>query len=264
MFKVAIILFSVLTLWTTCEARGISATPNNVLIQGRIVGGDEVALGAIPYQVAIKNTFGEFVCGGSIVAPEWILTAGHCMDWPKQYLKIVTGTVEWNKPGGEYTVEDVKVHCLYNKPTYHNDIALVRLSKPIEFDSNTAAVELATSNTLKDGDSVVLSGWGSLKAWGNAVSKLNKVSLKYLDHATCLSSVKNQKFVGDGHICTSTKESKGSCSYDSGGPLVDANNVQVGVVNGGEPCAIGYPDTFASVAYYHDWIVSTIAGNDAC
>nr|XP_014089859.1 chymotrypsin-2-like [Bactrocera oleae] len=264
MFKLAVILFSVLTLWTNCEARGINAAPSNVPIEGRIVGGDEVTLGAIPYQVSIQNTFGDHVCGGSIVAPEWILTAGHCLDWPKKYLKIVTGTVEWNKPGDEYFVEDVKIHCQFNKPMYHNDIALVRLSKPIVFDSYTAAVELATSNTMKNGDSVVLSGWGSAKAWGNAVKKLNKVSLKYLDYKTCLKTVKNKKFIGKGHICTSTKDGKGSCSYDSGGPLVDANNVQIGLVNGGQPCAIGYPDTFASVFYYHDWIVNTIAGNNAC
>lgn len=264
MFKATVILFSVLTLWTNCESRGINAVPNNVQIEGRIIGGNEVSQGAIPYQVSIQNTFGEFVCGGSIVAPEWILTAGHCMDWPKQYLKIVTGTVEWNKPGGEYTVEDVKIHCLYNKPMYHNDIALVRLNKPIVYDRYTQAVELAKTNTLKNGDSLVLSGWGSIRAWGNAIDKLNKVNLKYIDRKTCLKSVRNKKFVGVGHICTSTKDGKGSCSYDSGGPLVDANNVQVGIVNGGEPCAIGFADTFASVAYYHDWIVSTIEGKNAC
>ncbi|XP_011178290.1 chymotrypsin-2 [Zeugodacus cucurbitae] len=264
MYKVAVLFVSVLALWTNCEARVIDAAPNNVPIEGRIVGGNEVVKGELPYQVSIQNTFGEHVCGGSIIAPEWILTAGHCMDWPKKYLKIVTGTVEWNKPGGEYLVDDVKIHCLYNKPMYHNDIALVRLSTPIVYDKFTQPIQLATSNTLKDGDSLLLSGWGSIRAWGNAVNKLNKVSLKYMDYQTCVKSVRNKKFVGVGHICTSTKDGKGSCSYDSGGPLVDANNVQVGIVNGGEPCALGYPDTFASVAYYHDWIVSTIEGKNAC
>ncbi|XP_004536610.1 chymotrypsin-2 [Ceratitis capitata] len=267
MYKLVTVFLSVITLLSTCEARGIDLTPKNsneIKIVGRVVGGDEVTKGALPHQVAIYNTFGEFVCGGAIVAPEWILTAGHCMDWPKKYLKIATGTAQWEHPGAEYTAEDVKIHCLYNTPMYHNDIALIRLNKAIVYDSYTAPIELATSNTLQTGDDLVLSGWGAIRSWGNAVSTLKKVDLKYLDHATCESSVRNAKFLGDGHICTSTKDGKGACSYDSGGPLVDSNELLVGVVNGGEPCALGFPDTFASVAYYHDWITNTMAGSDDC
>ncbi|XP_053952819.1 chymotrypsin-2-like [Anastrepha ludens] len=260
--KFATILLFTFALWTNCEARVV--TSNNNAIEGRIIGGNEVSKGDLPYQVSIQNTFGEHVCGGSIVAPQWILTAGHCMDWPKKYLKIVTGTVEWQNPGAVYLVDDIKVHCLYNNPTYHNDIALIRLAKPIVYDNYTSAITLATNNTLKAGDELVLSGWGSKKAWGKAVDNLNKVSLEYMDYSTCTKSVRNAKFVGVGHICTSTAVGKGACSYDSGGPLVDANQQQVGIVNGGEPCALGYPDTFASVAYFHDWIIDTIEGKDAC
>ncbi|XP_017464128.1 PREDICTED: chymotrypsin-1-like [Rhagoletis zephyria] len=264
MYKIVIILLSALALWTSCAARDIGRVTNSNSIEGRIIGGYAIEKGVAPYQASIQNTFGEHVCGGSIIAPQWILTAGHCMDWPKKYLKIITGTVEWQNPGAVYLVDDIKVHCLYNTPMYHNDIALVRLTEPIVFDNYTAAVQLATNNTLQDGDDLVLTGWGSQKAWGNAINTLNKVSLEYLNYTECTKSVKNSKFLGNGHICTSTKSGKGACSYDSGGPLVDANQVQVGVVNGGEPCALGYPDTFASVSYFHDWIVSTIEGTSAC
>ncbi|KAI8117355.1 hypothetical protein FF38_04543 [Lucilia cuprina] len=252
----------------SCEGRGISEEQlqklQRQLIETRVIGGSEATEGLLPYQVSIQNTFGEHVCGGAIIAPEWILTAAHCSEWPKQYLKVVTGTVNWTKGDAEYLVEDMKVHCLYNKPMYHNDIALVRLNKPIVYNKLTQPIKLATSNTLKEGDKLTLSGWGSIKVWGRTPDILHTVQLNYMEHDKCFKNVKKSDWLGEGHICTDTSSGKGSCHGDSGGPLVDENNVLVGVVNWGEPCAVGRPDVFASVAYYHDWIRGILAGGDAC
>ncbi|XP_067628954.1 chymotrypsin-1 [Eurosta solidaginis] len=259
------ILFTTSTLLIIAAARTINPSAINKLNEGRIIGGSEVDVTAVPYQVSIQNTFGEHICGGSIIAPQWILTAGHCMEWPKKYLKIVTGTSQWKSPGVAYSVDYIKVHCKYNQPMYHNDIALVHLSQPIVYDTRTAPLQLTTKNLLKSGDDLLLTGWGGIKAWGNPVNKLNKVTVDYMDFQTCLKMVKNNQFVGEGHLCTSTKDGRGACTYDSGSPLVDpSTQMQVGIVNGGEPCALGYPDTFASVAYYNDWIVNTMADMSAC
>lgn len=258
---------TLLTIWK-CEARGIPQEPlqkiQKQMTETRIIGGTEAAEGSLPYQVSIQNTFGEHVCGGAIIAPQWILTAAHCSEWPKQYLKVVTGTVSWKNADAEYLVEDMKVHCLHDKPMYHNDIALIRLNKPIVYNNRTQPIKLATSNTLKEGDKLTLSGWGSVKVWGRTPDLLHTVQLTYMEHDKCLAEVKNSAWLGDGHICTDTSSGKGSCHGDSGGPLVDENNVLVGVVNWGEPCAVGRPDVFASVAYYHDWIRGVMAGESTC
>lgn len=55
----------------------------NVSCQGntRIVGGQEASLGQFPYQVVvyvIDSDGNAFICGGSIIDRNWILTAGHC------------------------------------------------------------------------------------------------------------------------------------------------------------------------------------------
>ncbi|KAH8311480.1 hypothetical protein KR044_006588, partial [Drosophila immigrans] len=220
----------------------------------RVVGGSDAPQAFAPYQVSIMNTFGEHVCGGSIINEYWILTAAHCTEWPKQYLKVVTGSNDYTKPGAEYSVETVKKHCEHDKPAYHNDIALLRLSAPIAFNERTQPVKMATQNALNTGDQVTLTGWGSVKAWGRYVTQLQKIDLAYLDHKSCESKVKNASWLGEGHICTLTKEGEGSCHGDSGGPLVDANHTLVGIVNWGEACALGYPDVFASVQYYQPWI----------
>lgn len=221
----------------------------------RVIGGTNAASGFAPYQVSIMNTFGEHVCGGCIIGSRYVITAAHCMEWPKQYLKIITGTLDFTKPAAEYLVDEVKIHCGHDKPAYHNDIALIHTAKAIVFDALTQPIRLAPKGSLpKVGDKLTLTGWGSTKTWGRYSTDLQKIDLRYIDHDNCQSRVRNANWLSEGHVCTFTQEGQGSCHGDSGGPLVDENQTLVGIVNWGEACAIGYPDVFASVAYYSDWI----------
>uniref|UniRef100_A0A1A9V6D4 Peptidase S1 domain-containing protein n=1 Tax=Glossina austeni TaxID=7395 RepID=A0A1A9V6D4_GLOAU len=64
-----------------------------------------------------------------------------------------------------------------------------------------------------------------------------------------------------GNICTFTQKGEGACFGDSGGPLVGNGSV-VGVVSFANPCALGFPDAYASPYFYLDWIRQTMQGNN--
>lgn len=103
------------------------------------------------------------------------------------------------------------------------------------------------------------------------------IELKAISKETCKYYYGDD--LHDGHMCTLTKSGRGACYVnnaieisdsenfpiflfvcstksfqgDSGGPLV-YDKYLIGVVNFAVPCGIGYPDAYASAAYYYHWI----------
>ncbi|XP_023163545.2 chymotrypsin-2 [Drosophila hydei] len=232
-------------------------------IEGRIVGGQAAEIGYAKYQVSLQPVLGYHNCGGAILNEQWIITAGHCVvTFPPEFIVVVTGTNRYAEPGGVYYAEEVHVHCMYDKPYMHNDIALVKVSKNITFDELTQPIALPVG-PVREGAEIVLTGWGSEVPNGNANENLQKISFGFVKLDECLAIFNQTSSMGVGHICTFSKEGEGSCHGDSGGPLV-SNGYLVGVVNWGRPCAKGFPDVQANVYYYLDWVRNVISGNAKC
>jgi len=147
-----------------------------------------------------------------------------------------------------YTVDQIHVHCNFDKPLYHNDIALLHLSSPIEFNDVTTNITLADIDELQEGDKLTFAGWGSTEAMGTYGRYLQEASGTYLPVEPCQEKLQNYDDVDLGHVCVQMEAGKGACHGDTGGPLIDEHQRLVGIGNWGVPCGRGYPVSFRPIS----------------
>lgn len=99
-----------------------------------IVGGTPAMPGEFPHQISLQQ-YGSHICGGSIIGPNKILTAAHCVVGifapPYSSCQVVTGTTKHNQGGQTYKVKSIRVHPNYKDSVYQsweNDIAVITVS----------------------------------------------------------------------------------------------------------------------------------------
>ena len=102
------------------------------------MGGEEATIEEVPYQVQLVLN-GTFQCGGSIIAPRWILTAAHCInsrDVRIDLLQVRTGTSIRNDGGSLHNAVHKIVHEKYVN-NWGFDIALLKVTISIFSISRT-------------------------------------------------------------------------------------------------------------------------------
>lgn len=226
----------------------------------KIVGGSDAEEGSAPYQTSLQYNEKHF-CGGVIIHQQFVLTAGHCLSSLKpRDIKISVGTNDLSNGSIYYQPDKFIAHNRYFKPTYHNDIGLVRLSRKVEFNDKVRLIEFS-KNEIPLNSTLTLTGFGKLGVNKTSSDKLQKLDLNVIKNDDCNKSYKKYApesvTIGAGHVCTFNKKTEGACGGDSGSPLT-LDHQLVALVNAGIPCAEGFPDIHARVSYFHDWIRSMI------
>jgi secreted trypsin-like serine protease len=263
-----------------------------------IVGGTAAPDGKYPWQVRLYSNMDDEVgfCGGSIIAPQWILTAGHCLI-DSDAVVVGYGSNDRTKTK-KIDSEMVIVHPGYIAGE-KADLALVKLKQPIPDAVPIGFADAAKEQALMPaGAPVTVTGWGAIwdfQAFQNAVDvmagrksvsekklltneeleaprKLHEVDIEVIDPKECKAvyeSLQVPDFViGDTEICaTSPSGGKDSCFGDSGGPLIVANKgygsgyTQVGIVSWGPQCGNPlFPGVYTRVSSFSDWIEQNVKG----
>lgn len=133
--------------------------------EGRIVGGRNAQPGQFPHQVAFRLPNGWHFCGGSIIAAQYVLSAAHCFQKQTSRpanIRVVTGSHRRVNDGTIYTVAGILNHRGYNEDTMTNDIAIVRTTTPILFNSAHVRIISLPNRALPDNTPLALSGWGAI------------------------------------------------------------------------------------------------------
>jgi secreted trypsin-like serine protease len=207
-------------------------------------------------------------CSGTVLAPELILTAGHCAEDLQNGAvneasgyRVVTGNLNWAAPEAEKQVSGVSrviVCSCFDRQTTVGDVALLELSTP----TTAPAVTLASRQHVGAGAQALFAGWGDTYANDPIpVERLRWAPTVIQAPQRCEREA--SPFSPSGELCVLDPPAlrTGACNGDSGGPLLvpDASAVggmaQIGVASHvyGE-CATTSPSVFTRVAAVSAWI----------
>jgi secreted trypsin-like serine protease len=242
----------------------VAAAPSSA-----VVGGGNASPGEYPAVAEI--TFGPFLCTGTLVTPDWVLSAGHCgsitgaavaspASWPPQLINVRVGGVT-QSDGEQRSASSVVVHPDYLLTSGY-DISLIQLSQSSTMEPAKVAGpgerSIWTPDTLE-----TIVGWGVTEEGGDQPDNLQEARVPVTTDQYCAGAYSD--FDPLTMVCAGFPEGGvDTCQGDSGGPMFGRSSAGelrvVGTTSFGEGCARpGKPGVYGRVAdeTLRPWIAQT-------
>ncbi|XP_072382323.1 uncharacterized protein [Diabrotica undecimpunctata] len=258
-----------------------------------IAYGQDTTPGQWPWHAAVYHTKGitlMYICGASLISQTHVLIAAHCVTKPRaatpvepESILVYFGKYNLRTFGPETQDRDVSqiiIHPNFNSSMFFNDIAIIKLSRPVEITDYVRPVCLWEDDTNLES---IVNKDGTVIGWGfdenkKISEKLMQAKMPVVSTIQCIYSNRDffAQFTSDTNFCAGFRNGTSVCNGDSGGSMVFPKKslsgqnpvwqirgiVSVGVALQTEGiCDTSQYVIFTDVAKYLPWIKEVMNSN---
>ncbi|WP_371494764.1 serine protease [Kitasatospora sp. NBC_00374] len=225
------------------------ASPSAQAVRG---GDDARARSYVASLQTVRASDGGHFCGATLVTPQLLITAAHCVTGRRPTDVLVHLGAEYLATGGEdHLVDRIDIHPDFDPATYAHDLAVIGIRTRAAGASASIVTQAPGTGRLF----VELLGWGRTCPWSSCrpSSHLQSIESRTVPASQCAG------YLGSGDLCAANPEGwRGPCYGDSGGPALDPAGRLTGIISrgpGGINCGEA-PFTLTAVGDHLPWLRS--------